>query len=423
MPAYYDNPAVFANAQVEDVNKFNKLPFYLVKNEVTLFPEWNIYDQLLGDISWTPNMGDTMKGVRPEPSPLGRTLFYPNLISVDPKKDVFEVGETTETMQLRWHDYSSKMFSFLPSWQDFRENQLGFNHKDVVRQVQFGNNIFTRTVIYDKSPNVIVSGLAANNGLIVGAPTATGNNAQNAANSKTADWVVGAIIPKIGSNLSYRCVKMAATILTEDIGAPFFEGAKNMPKPNEALKGKFVLIGSNEAWMQYDDDPDILAKKALTVDLVNNDFQGTLANGRVIYKVDRFPLRFGADGVFIAPQIVEQGTGKTRPNPLYVSALYEVAILMGADSYRTVKVGPPPKDFSGMSKDKFYKMRWNGEIRLTDQFTIQRGSIASGDLTFDLNDDGRFLKLKGTVVHGILAGEVYNAIPIFFKRQRKSMAA
>jgi hypothetical protein len=422
MPSYYDNPQVFANAVIEDVDKFNRAPFYLVKNEVQLFQQWNVYDQLFGDIPWQPNMGDTMKGVRPEPSPVGRATFYPNLISTDPNKDVFETLESTEQMQLRWHDYSSKIFAFLPSWQDFRDNQLDFNHKDIVRQVQNGNNIFIRTMIVDMSPNVIACGGGANGAtdLITGCPTAIGNKTQTGAGSKTSAWFAAAVIPNIKSNLSYRAVKNAATILTEDLDAPFFEGSKNMPKPNEALKGKYVLIGSNEAWLQFDDDADILAKRDQLMNLVDNDYQGILANGRVIYKADRFPVRFNDDGVFIAPQIVEMPSKKTRPNPAWVSAKYEQAILMGAEAYRTVKVGTPPRDFAGMSKDKFYKMRWNGEIRLTDQFVITRGSIAGGDLDISLNDDGRFLKLKGTTTHGILPGEVYNCVPIYYRRQRKA---
>lgn len=419
MPSYYDNPPVFANAVVEDINKFNRLPFYLVKNEVTLFPQWNEWDQLFGDIPWQPNMGDTMKGVRPEPSPVGRALFYPRLLSQDPLKDVFEVLETTETMQLAWHDYQSKIFSFIPSWQDFRDNQLDFNHKDVVRQSQHGNNFFIRTAVFDGCPNVFIAGKGPGQELTTGCPIGIGNITQTAANSKSAAWLVANVLPFIKTNLSYQVVKNAATCLTEDVNASFFEGSKNMPKPNESLKGKFVLMGSNEAWLQYDDDPNILAKRDLMMNLVDNDYQGTLANGKVIFKSQRFPMRFDNTGTFQPPQLVDQATNKTRPNPNYINAQNEVAFMLGADLCRTVKVGPPPRDFTGMSKDKFYKMRWNGEIRLTDQFVITRGSIAGGDLDISLNDDGRFLKLKGTCTHGILFGERFNGLPIFYKRQRK----
>lgn len=417
MPSYYDNPTSFASADPEDVDKFNKVPFYLVKNEVEYYPQWNEWDMIFGDIPWTPNMGDKMKGVRPEPSPVGRSLFYPERINVDPKKDIFETLESTEEMQLRWHEYGSKPFSFLPSWQDFRDNQLNFNHKDIVKQVQVGNNLFIRTVVFDKSPNVYLAGDTATSGLLEGAPVETGNGAQNAAGSKTSAWLA-AQIPFINKTLSARVCKNAAITFAEDLAVPFLEGSQSMPKVNEALKGRYLLLGSTEAWMQLDDDVDIKEKRGADVDLNKGDFSGVLGNGRLMFKAQRFPLRFNDAGTFIAPQLVEVGSNKTRPNPLYKAAKYEVAFMIGADAYRTVKVGPPPKDFSNVGKDKFYKMRWNGEIRLTDQFTIQRGSIAGGDLRFDLNDDGRFLKFKGVTTHGILAGEVYNAMPIFYKRAR-----
>jgi len=49
-------------------NNFNKLDFYLVKNEVALFPKWNVYDTMYGSIKWQPNMGDTLQGLTPTSS-------------------------------------------------------------------------------------------------------------------------------------------------------------------------------------------------------------------------------------------------------------------------------------------------------------------------------------------------------------------
>ena len=422
MPAYYDLPYVF-NQGVEDIEKFNRLPFYLVKNEVELFPQWNIWDQLFGDVPWQTSMGDTMKGVRPEPSPVGRTLFYPvEVVAGDPKKDVFENLETTETAKVKWHQYESKMFSFIPTWRDFRDNQLNFNHKDIVRQIQVGNNSFVRTVVWDKSPVVYIAGYGP-----LAAPVGDGNAAQTAANSKSAAWLIGDVIPRIKSNLSLRVCQNAATIMSEDLDAPFFEGAKNMPVPNEGLKGKYVLLGSTEDWLQFPWDTSTNALKSINLDLLFQGFRGSLFD-MMTFKFDRFPLRFATDGLFAQPQLTQAGTNKTRPSKNYTSidntfgatnpAQFGVAFLIGAAGYRTVKVGPPPRDFTGLSADKFYKMRWNGELRLTDQFTIIRGTIAGGDYDVQLNDDGRFLKLKGTCTHGILPAEVYNVMPIIYKRTR-----
>ena len=60
MPSWYEQPATFALAETEDKDKFAKLPFYLVKNEVKTAPRWNIWDQLFGTIPWKANMGNIM---------------------------------------------------------------------------------------------------------------------------------------------------------------------------------------------------------------------------------------------------------------------------------------------------------------------------------------------------------------------------
>lgn len=419
MPSQYALPAAFDQG-VEDKDKFNRLPFYLVDGEVREFPKVDDFNMLFGDIPWKPNMGDTMKQVTPQPSPVGEALFYPNLISEDPNKSVFENLESTESIQLRWHDYQSKMIGFLPEWQNFRPN-LDFQHKDIIKQVANGHNTFVRTVMWDRSPYVYFAGSNLGSEL-VDAPTATGNAAQTAANSKTANWLAATIQAINGGNLatlSYKVLKNVATIALEDLDIPPFEGAKNVIAPNEMLKGKLLVYGSNEALIQLTEDPTIIARKTQNEDILFGEFKGPFCNGMVTWKSQRFALRCNANGVFIVPQLTEAGTNKTRKNPDYINADYEIAWLIGAGAYRTVKVGPPPKDFSTITKDKFWKMRWNGEVRITDQFLITRGTIGGGDFRQELNDDGRFLKFKATqVMHGILPSEIYNAFPIVYKRLR-----
>jgi len=105
MPAQYDLPAAFETG-VEDVNKFNRVPFYLVNNEVKKFRQYDDFTKIFGDITWKPNQGDTMKGVTVQPTPIGNSLFYPARINTDPNKSVFEQLESTETCELYWHDTS-----------------------------------------------------------------------------------------------------------------------------------------------------------------------------------------------------------------------------------------------------------------------------------------------------------------------------
>src|SRR5437016_10828773 len=141
MPVQYSLPEYTGANNIEDVNKYNKLPFYLALNEAKLFAQWQVYNQLFGKISWQPNMGTTLRGIRPEPTPVGEALFFPNEITAVPNKDVFETLESKEDATLKLHDFDSNQFHFLPSFQDFRENQLDFNHSDIVRQLTIANDL------------------------------------------------------------------------------------------------------------------------------------------------------------------------------------------------------------------------------------------------------------------------------------------
>jgi hypothetical protein len=96
MPSFYDKPSIFGNAIVEDTNRFNQLPFYLVHNEVTQFPIWNELDQLYGKIDWETNQGNIMKGVTPQRSPVGRSFFFPNAVTTVANKDIYQVTESVE---------------------------------------------------------------------------------------------------------------------------------------------------------------------------------------------------------------------------------------------------------------------------------------------------------------------------------------
>ena len=44
--------AAASAADVTAANGFKQLSFYLAKNEVALYPKWNVYDTLFGSIKW-----------------------------------------------------------------------------------------------------------------------------------------------------------------------------------------------------------------------------------------------------------------------------------------------------------------------------------------------------------------------------------
>lgn len=431
MPAYYDMPATFANASVEDANRFQKLPFYLVKNEVKQFPIWNVFEQLLGDINWTPNEGNVMRGVTPQRSPVQRSLFFPQPITSAPNKDVYQVTESVEEAIVYLHDYESYQFNFLPSFNSFWKNYLQFANKDIVEKIAISNNQFIETMMLSKAPYVYLAGT----GVIAGAPTNQMNITLDAAGSKTAAWFVATVNGTstqtgVQQNLRLRDVYNAALSLQEDFAAPPFESARNMPIDNEGLKGKYVLITSTEAWMNFVFDPDVQTLKPLDLNLLFNDFHGLLF-GTTTVKFNKYPIRFSTTnindsngnllykaGTPIPAEIFDNTDNKWKPNPYYtstISAPIEVAWMLGADYGRTIKVGPPPKEFSStnMSAEKFYSLRWNGEVRLTDQVLIQYG-----DGSIDMNHYGKQLKFISECTHGYLPGERRYGFPIFFERTR-----
>jgi hypothetical protein len=431
MPAIYDQPAAFANAVVEDVSRFQQLPFYLVQNEVNTFATWNVFDQLFGDIDWQSNEGNVMRGTTPQRSPVGRSFFFPNDITTVSNKDIYQVTESTEEARVKAHNYESFQFNFLPSFTAFWKTYLQFANKDIVEKIAISNNQFIETNIWFNAPNVYFAG----SGLTVGAPIAMGNAAGTAAGSKTAAWLVAQTLANVLQNLTLRDVYNAVMNLQEDMAAPSFSGSKNMPTDNEGLKGKYVLITSSEAFLGWTFDPDVQTLKPLDLNLLFKDFKGMLF-GTTTTKINRYPIRFSTTDVVdgagvvlwtagtpIAPEIYDATDKKWKPNPYYtslISAPFEVGHLLGDSLCRTVKVGPPPKEFAttNMSSEKFYSLKWNGEVRLTDQVLITRP-----DGSVDLNYYGEQLKYISKCTHGYLPGERRYGICLVYERRRPVLLA
>lgn len=436
MPSYYDLPSVFGNATVEDVNRFNQLPFYLVKNEVATYPTWNLFDQLYGKIDWETNMGNIMKGVTPQRSPVGRSFFFPNAVTTVANKDIYQVTESTEQAVVNVHKYESFQFNFLPSFTAFWETYLQFANKDIVRQIMLSNNQFIETQMWFNASYVYLCGT----GLIGGAPTVIGNAAGTAAGSKTAAWLIATSNGTGGNggiqqNLRLRDVYRAVMNLSEDLAAPSFSGVRNMPKDNDGVKDKYVLVTSSEGFMNFTYDPDVQILKPLQLDLLFNDFKGSLF-GTVTCKIHRYPIRYSltnvndvngnllwSAGTPIPPEIFDATDNKWKPNPYYTSLITadcEINWLLGDSYAKTIKVGPPPKEFAvtNMSNEKFYSMKWNGEVRLTDQVLI-----TNLDGTVELNAYGENLKFISKLTHGYLVGERRYAFPILVMRARPAALA
>ncbi len=430
MPSQYNLPRTQDQWTQQDINLYNKLPFYLANLQTKYMTQWTTWNKLFGTQKWEPNMGTTMKGVRGEPTPIQAATFFPNNITTMPKKDVFSIRELSETANVKRHNFESPYFNFNPSFADFRRDQIGYAMKDIMNQTTQRSDQFIRSDVFQKSPFVMISGKpntnnndGFNGGDLVAAPTGDGNDDPTQSAKNTA-WLQQAIA-YVGNGgydvgaLSWRQIEKAQITLCDDMQAPPFEGIVNVPKDNETVKGKWILIGSNEAFTALSYDNYVLANRPLMMNLLNDEFKGIIG-GNVAWKCERFPLRIQADGTFAAPQTWESDAnaynyGETVANPNYISAPFEVAFMMGAEAYRAIQVGPPPKEFAGgkMGADKFWKLQWNGEVRLTDQVLIDYGNGR-----FDLNKYGEFVQLYADMVYGQIPVSRRYLIPIIYRRRR-----
>lgn len=372
-----------------------------------------------------------MKGVTPQRSPVGRAFFIPNAITTVPNKDIYQVTESVEQALIYVHNYESYQFNFLPSFTAFWKTYLQFANKDIVEKIAISNNQFIETQMWAGSPYVYLAGT----GLIGGCPSQLINIAGNAPNSKTPAWLIATIQGTGGNggviqNLTLRDVYRAIMNLQEDLAAPPFEGMKNMPKDDEGLCNKYLLLLSSEAWMNFTFDKDVQTLKPLDLNILFKFFRGSLF-GLATCRINKYPLRFAISNILdpngnllytagfpIPPEVFDVTDNKWKPNPYYtslVTAPFEVAWMLGKDRAKTIKVGPPPKEFASanMAADKFYKLKWNGEVRLTDQVFI-----TNADGTISPNVYGEQMKFISKLTHGYIEGERRYAFPIIFRRVR-----
>jgi len=470
---------------------FKQLSFYLAKNEVALYPKWNVYDTLFGSIPWQPNMGSTLKGTTPTPSPVLRTTFMPEELTAYPKKDQFTVGERTEDAMLGMHRFESNRFRFLSNFESFWRDHLSYAQSDIVRQIQNANNTFIRTLMYYQAPDAFIVGHGlssqaghtslyrkremsqANIRLIESITPGGGtlddldtDTTHQVASSDTATHTIsksgglkfredcGGVNDAgnvTATTLTLKDIFKAMLVLQEDIQAPPFDRTYGAPKTSEMVKGKYVLICSTEAWASLLWDADLRqhgtsGKTQLApanMNLLKDGFAGDLF-GKITAKFDPYPMRFDHNGSLVTPQTQDSSSGKVIPNVSYNAigtgatgddndgslndagnASYEIAFLVGADAFKTINVGPPPKEFAGknMNAKKFYGMKWNGEVTLTDQFLIPTGSGSaplSDGAGSELNTYGDYLKFISQAVIGGIAGDTRYCLPISFLRRRTS---
>ncbi len=417
-----------------DPNQYQKYAFYLVKAELEMRKRFQVWTNIISNtIPWTPNMATIMRTVLVEKSPVLRQSARPNYITVDPLTDIFNVRERIAETRLQWQDFESPHFSFLSSFQDFMQGNLVPTRQNIEEQVRIFEDIYYRTAVWDNSPNVYVAG---NTG-VVAAPTGVTAGASGLTSAKTSAWIWDNLIKVAGGPdfLTAKNLFNAASVFSSEIGATPHMGDGGPNGDNQILDQKYMLVCSNEAWLQLTDDPWIKENRPLSMNIVNNAFRGPLWD-TIVARIEDKPLRFApaADptlsGTAItesAPDTVEanpsaQDYGRTKPNPAYSKldqSPYEVAWLIGGKHYRRVQTGPPPEVFAGSVSDpsKIAGMTWNGQIYATRNFLIPCKD-SSGAINQKMNDRGRYVRFQGSLALGVLAQHPFNIMPIIFRRRR-----
>ena len=426
LPAINQNVAGDWSEQQRDL--YNYLPFHMAEMQVKRRQHFVRWPKLCGKMTWTPNMGEILKGVRKDPSPVIRQQFFPAELSASARADSMDVREVTRTTTVKHHKYNSPIFQFYPSFRDFMKNHVDVHGKDIMEKMEIAEDLFVRSNVFHFSPNVYLPGAAG--GEIQPCKSEAGSDV--GLTGKSTAWLQ-ANLPKIQTTgLMLQDLNQLMTIAETDIGMPPFAGAQNTANASATgLTERYILMTSSEAYNQFYFDPWLRTYRQIDLDITTAPFKGNLW-GRMQCMLERFPMRMLVDGSFPAPETrvvgapvggssasenIPYNVGETIPNPAYTSAPFEVAFLIGDFAYDLINVGPPPKAFVNGMPDGFGKMQWNGELILTKNFLVPYVQD-DGTIKQDTNSWGEFVKFQAHATYGCFPRQPRNVIPIIFRRAR-----
>ncbi len=409
----------------QDINLFNKYQFFFAVLQAEKRKRWNVWAKNIGKVKWTPNHGDTMKGIRKEPSPRLRQFAFPQLISAQATKDINQVREITFTAQVKHQKFETPIFQFLSSFQDFMKDHVEAHVTDLEEKKIIFEECFYRGYIFHQSPYMYIAGKAGEK--IIAAPQGDGNSAGTS--GKTTAFLAAQQALVGGNsgpgNLSLLDINLLATIMENDLRIPPFSGG-GQPKDDATPGDMFRLILSTEAWNQFPFDPFLKENRAIDLNIVTAGLRGNFF-GRVTCQFEDTPLRMLADGTFPAPEITEinpdrENYGESVANPAYTHAPFEFAFMMGPQGYKAIDVGPPPKAFANGEMPKgFGSMFWNGETILTTDINIPCVD-QDGNTTWETNAYGEYVRAISHATYGIIGHQKRNVVPVLFRRRRNDEA-
>lgn len=418
-------PAIDANIcaqwSQDDIANYNMLPYYFVKATAAYQKYRSTWNNLLKTVKWTPNQGDTMKMVGTERTPIQRQIAYPTDVESTPTADVAYLRERTTTAKVKRHRFATPHFHFLPDFQAFLGNKIVPYREDINRQIEIYVEQFYRGYMWNFAPKVFVAGHG-----MIDAPSAEGNSALSAAGSKTAAWFQDKVYPYCKSHLSFEWLFKALHQAEDEVGCTAFEGDNLNNKWSAPLDNKFALVGDNEVWTQFIDDPWVKENRPINMNIITDGLKGDIF-GRIKFRAEYYGLRFKTDNDGIptlpAPETTlvsaDDQNGRTIPNADYSSgAQFGVAWLVGGPSYQVIQVGPPPSEFTGKDVNGIIGMDWNGKINMTRNF-LTRCIDADGAEQLETNSWGEYLRLQAQIVCGIIGYNKFNVIPIVYQRKNR----
>lgn len=400
---------------------YNKLPFYFIKAQAAGRKRWQRWAKKFGRIPWKANMGDIMRRVMAEPTPVLRQEATPQLLSTTPTTDVIDYRERIADTQIRWQQFISPNFNFLPEFQDFMKH-IDETMDNINQQMAIFEDIFYRSIAFHSAPYVYLAGVG-----LVDAPTGIPNAAHTS--GKTNAWLQAQFARMAGAaqkNLTYQELYNALTEFTQTVGATPMTGSGLPQGDSEPLNEVYGLIQSSESWYQWVNDPWVKENRQLEMNIVTKAFSGD-AFGRVKSDQERFPLRYATDVNFsptmYVPESVELDPnridyGRTKPNPQYASratSQWEVAFLIGGQAGDIIDIGPPPAAFT-QDLEASTKMNWNGKAYMTKNILVPCLD-ALGNTFYDANSFGNFLRIQSQLTIGLSMINPQNILPIIYQRR------